>query len=494
MLTVRRGLLFPSRLAPWIFVVLCQCAEDPSDQDGAAARAGEGGSSAGTTGGSAGSAPTTGGASAGTAQSAGSAGKGGAAGSAQAGSAGAAGSGVSGGTAGIAGTGGAAGGQPAGGGAGDGPSGGSDASGGTSGSAGAGGSGGAAGSGAGTAGGAGTSSTLPSFMLGADISSVQEAMDSGTRYADTDGTQKGILDILKNHGFNTIRLRTFVEPQAEYGYATCTSDEAYCDKDHTIEFARDIKAAGMSLLLDFHYSDTWADPGKQVIPALWRSASTIEARADLLKAYTIDVVSSMIDAGARPDMVQVGNEITPGMLIHVPSSNTDCWGNNSTPASLTGSTSNWENLATLLKAGIDGVREVDPSIKVMLHIENTDDLSGARWWVSNAISNGVEFDVLGLSCYTAYQGQPSVWRNTFETLAEEFPELSFVIAEYNPERSEANRIMAELPNGRGLGTFFWEPTQSGSWGDSMFTSSGGTLRANASDFAEFDQLRDELGL
>jgi len=210
--------------------------------------------------------------------------------------------------------------------------------------------------------------------------------------------------------------------------------------------------------------------------------------------HTIDVLRDMVSAGARPDMVQVGNEITPGMLIHVPSSSTDCWGNNSTTAPLTGSTSNWDNLATLLKAGIAGVREVDPSIKVMLHIENTDNLSGARSWVSSARSRGVEFDVLGLSCYTAYQGQPSVWRNTFETLADEFPDLSFVVAEYNPERTVANQIMLDLPDGRGLGTFFWEPTQSGSWGDSMFSSSGSTLRANSADFAEFDQLRDDLGL
>jgi arabinogalactan endo-1,4-beta-galactosidase len=102
--------------------------------------------------------------------------------------------------------------------------------------------------------------------------------------------------------------------------------------------------------------------------------------------------------------------------------------------------------------------------------------------------------VLGLSCYTEYQGPPSVWRDTFEALAAEFPELSFVVAEYNPERTQANQIMRDLPDGRGLGTFFWEPTQSGAWGESLFTNMGGTLRANSDDFAEFDAIRDELGL
>ena len=399
--------------------------------------------------------------------------------------------GASGASTGGAGIGGGAGATPAGSG---GALGGAGAGGASAGGTGAGDSGAAGTSAGGGAGGSAGSPALPAFLLGADISSVQEARDGGARYADVDGTQKGILEILKAHGFNAVRLRTFVDPLAEYGYASCNGDEAYCDKDHTIEFAREVKEAGMALLLDFHYSDTWADPGKQVIPEAWRSANTIEARADLLKAYTIDVVSGMVSAGARPDLVQVGNEITPGMMIHVPTSNTDCWGNNSTPASLTGSTSNWDNLATLLKAGIAGVREVDPGIKVMLHIENTDNLSGARSWVSSARSHGVDFDILGLSCYTAYQGEPSTWRNTFEALADEFPELSFVVAEYNPERTQANQIMHDLPDGRGLGTFFWEPTQSGSWGDSMFTNSGGTLRANSDDFAEFDEIRDAFGL
>jgi arabinogalactan endo-1,4-beta-galactosidase len=158
------------------------------------------------------------------------------------------------------------------------------------------------------------------------------------------------------------------------------------------------------------------------------------------------------------------------------------------------SDSNWDNLATLLKAGISGVREVDESIKVMLHIENTKDVDGVLWWVGSARSRGVEFDVLGLSCYTAYQGQPSTWENTFKTVAEQFPELSFAIAEYNPERTAANQIMKNLPDGRGLGTFFWEPTLSGPWGNSMFDIEANKYTARAGDFAEYDSLRESLGL
>ena len=340
-------------------------------------------------------------------------------------------------------------------------------------------------------------------MLGADISSVQEAVDAGATYVDTDGETKDLLEILGNHGFNYIRLRTFVDPDALYGYANPNGQaqyrkaESYCDTEHTLEQAQQVKQAGMGLLLDLHYSDNWADPGKQIIPAAWRGASTIGELASEVEDYTKDVVQTLVDGGARPDMVQIGNEITPGLLIHVPGANPqpDQWGNiTKVTNAVNGSTANFANLATLLKAGIAGVKAVDPSIKIMLHIENTKSFPAVRDWVQQVRSRGVEPDILGLSCYTAYQGEPEIWQDTFEQLTENLPGISFVIAEYNPERTRANQLMRDLPDGRGQGTFFWEPTQSGSWGDSLFTFANDSYRANVSDFAEFDTLKDPLGL
>lgn len=349
-------------------------------------------------------------------------------------------------------------------------------------------------SGGAAAGGASGGNATLSFFLGADISSVQE---SSASFVDTDGRTKSIFALLKNHGFNSVRLRTFVDPTAPYGYASsangCTGkSEAYGDKEHVIAYGKQAKAEGMGLLVDFHYSDVWADPGNQIIPAAWRNAANIDALATLVKDYTKDFLEDAIREGARPDMVQVGNEITPGMLMHVPGSNTDCWGNSPSGAPFGGATNNWANLGKLLKAGASAVREVDPSILIMLHVENTDELSGVRWWLDNAVDQGVDFDVFGLSCYTAFQGTPSVWKNTFTAIASDHPNLKFVIAEYNPERTQANQIMKDLPGG--LGTFFWEPTQSGEWGDSMFTWQGNTARANASDFEEFDAIAESLGL
>ena len=345
-------------------------------------------------------------------------------------------------------------------------------------------------------GGSGGGVFAPAFILGADISSVQEGKAT---FKDTDGQTKTIFELLKNHGFNYIRLKTFVDPDAPYGYSSqengCSGfSEPFGDKAHVVAFGKQAKDAGMGFLLDFHYSDTWADPGNQIIPAPWRGASTITELAGFVKSYTKDVIQTAVAAGARPDMVQIGNEITPGMLMHVPGANTDCWGNNPNQAPVGGGAGNWDNLATLLKAGIAGVREVDPAIQIMLHVENTDDLNGVRRWVDSALARDVEFDVLGLSCYVAFQGAPSVWKATFTDLAGRYPDLKFAIAEYNPEPEQANRIMKDLPNGRGLGTFFWEPTRSGEWGEALFSWQGNTGVAKSADFAVYDGLREYLGI
>lgn len=352
-------------------------------------------------------------------------------------------------------------------------------------------------------GGAGGVFVRPTFMLGADISSLPETEDAGTTFMDTDGESKDLIALLGAHGFNYARLRAFVDPAALYGYANPTGEEQYrkaedyCDTAHTLELARKVKQAGMGFLLDLHYSDNWADPGKQIIPTAWRGAATIAELAEDVESYTSSVVSALVEGGARPDMVQLGNEITPGLLIHVPAQDPkpDQWGNMSKVVNaVNGSTADFNKVATLLKAGVDGVRAVDPSIKIMVHLENTTSFPAVRDWVKAVRSRGVEIDVLGLSCYTAYQGGPAVWEDTFEQLANSLDDISFVIAEYNPEATRANEIMANLPNGRGLGTFFWEPTQGGTWGPSLFTLADGVQHAKVDSFAEFDAIKQSVGL
>ncbi len=322
------------------------------------------------------------------------------------------------------------------------------------------------------------------FILGADISFVQEEEDKGNVFADG-GQQKDILQILTDHGFNYARLRLFHTPGNPngYQYEFVTRAEPYCDTAHTIEMAQRVKAAGMGLMLDFHYSDTWADPDDQHKPAAWENLN-FPALVTAVYDYTRDTLLAFQAAGALPDMVQVGNEITPGMLH---------------PDGHTYDPENWDQLAELLTAGLSAVKEVDPAIQTVLHIDRGGDNETSRWWLGEVLERAVQFDVLGQSAYSAFHGEPSVWAANFNDLIAftdqlGYPNIKFVIAEYNGEKRAANDIMRELPNGRGLGTFFWEPTASGEWGDGLFTWSGSTANANPSDFAIYDQIVQDYGL
>jgi arabinogalactan endo-1,4-beta-galactosidase len=299
--------------------------------------------------------------------------------------------------------------------------------------------------------GLGADKPMPPYVVGADISSVQQAEDRGARFTDG-GVQKDILQILKDHGFNYIRLRVFVDPTKSTPRYRAYSPEGYCDLAHTILMAKRVKQAGMGLLIDFHYSDSWADPGKQFTPAAWVELPFPEL-VKTMHDWTHDAAQKLKDAGAEPDMVQVGNEITPGMMVD-----------------RGGSTKNWDQFSQLLKAGIAGVEEVDPQIIIMLHLDRGGDNKTTRRWVDNALAHGVRFDVLGESCYTQFQGPASGWKANLDDLAARYPNLHFVIAEVADQVRPANDIMHDLPDHKGLGTFIWEPTRNGN-GQGLFTGS-----------------------
>ena len=161
-----------------------------------------------------------------------------------------------------------------------------------------------------------------------DISSHLEMMDKGHRYYDFDGNEVNIIDFAKEQGFNYGRLRIWNEP------GRVKESGGYCDLEHTRKMAAEIKNRGLGLLLDFHYSDWWADPGNQTKPAAWQELGG-DALAQAVYDYTREVLTALYQDGVYPDMVQVGNEIRCGML----------WPD--------GRTDNWEELAKLINAGID---------------------------------------------------------------------------------------------------------------------------------------------
>ena len=370
---------------------------------------------------------------------------------------------------------------------GSGGTGGGTGSGGAKGSGGTLGTGGAVGSG-GSAGASGVDGGLSaSYDIGADISD-QETQPVASRAA--------LLALMKVHGFNYVRLRTFVDPKAADGY---DKTGGYDDLAHTIAFGKQVKDAGMGLLVDFHYSDNWADPGKQCVPVAWQTYTTIADLATAVHDYTKDAITQLIAGGARPDMVQIGNEETPGILIHL------CDGGGLPLAGIAGynkvngalylwsvtdnrappaggpAAGGWTNLGQLLNAAAKGVKDVDPGIKIALHLDRGNDLASSKSYIQNAINKGVPFDVFGESCYTGTQGQPSDWQATFTSLASSFPNLKLMIAEYSSSQKAANDVIFNLPNQQGIGTFSWQPT-------TLWTRSGGTYTAGA-DMAIYDQMK-----
>ncbi len=288
----------------------------------------------------------------------------------------------------------------------------------------------------------------PPFILGADITITLKDEYWGATYRD-EGVEKPLEQILQDHGFNYVRIDTFVDPSAPGGYAE-TEPVPFRNLDQTIELAKRVKTLGMGFLLDLHMSDTWTNPGAQGTPHAWQSFG-IDALAAAVHDYVKDAVTRLTAEGARPDMVQIGNETTNGFLWDVGRIQNDDFG----------------NFARLLKAGIQAVRDVDDRIQVMLHIEKCDNLTTTRWWLDGVLAQGVDFDVFGQSCYApsgnghqGYQGTPDQWATTFAALVDEYPQLDFVIAEYSAEQRAANDVMFQLPDGRGLGTFNWDPTRS----------------------------------
>jgi arabinogalactan endo-1,4-beta-galactosidase len=249
------------------------------------------------------------------------------------------------------------------------------------------------------------------------------------------------------------------------------SKQGYCDLAHTIGMAKRIKAAGMGLLINFHYSDSWADPGKQFTPSAWADLPFDEL-VRVTRQWTRKAIQQMRDAGARPDMVQIGNEVTPGMMVD-----------------RGGSSRDWSKFSQLLKAGIVGVKDVDDKILIMLHIDKGGDNKAARWWVDAAIAHGVQFDILGLSCYTRWHGPPSGWKKNFDDLVTRYPSLSFLIVELAADVLETNQIMHQLPDGKGLGTFIWEPTANNN-GQALFDRRGAVIPER---MRLYDEVAKEYG-
>ena len=255
------------------------------------------------------------------------------------------------------------------------------------------------------------------YNLGADISMLPQYEKAGTAYYTNSGVKiPNVLTYLKNSQvqMNSMRVRLFVNP-------TATTDDPTLvqNLDYVTALGKRIKNAGLDFMLDFHYSDTWADPSHQSIPAQWKSAKTYDEMADLLYNYTKECLEHLKENGATPDFVQVGNEISYGML----------WRDGVASDKLYNSNSNWGRFYQFLKAGAKAVREVTPDAKIVLHIERTKDANACRNFFTNIKNNSVDHDIIGLSYYPFWHGDLDALSNTLNTLATAFPDKPVQIVE-----------------------------------------------------------------
>ncbi|MGZ4049739.1 MAG: glycoside hydrolase family 53 protein, partial [Bacteroidia bacterium] len=260
------------------------------------------------------------------------------------------------------------------------------------------------------------------------------------------GIEKDAIDILKDHGFNYIRLRLFVDPSNDSGYSP---GKGFCDLQHTLQMAKRIKKAGMKFLLDFHYSDTWADPGKQYEPSAWKNLS-FSVLTDKIYQYTKQVLVGLKDQGTLPDMVQTGNEINHGIL----------WPE--------GGIQHPDSLATLLKAAIAAVTDVDSKIVVMLHIALGGQNAESEFFLDNMIKRGVSFDVIGESYYPKWHGTLQDLQTNLTALKSKYKK-PVIVAEYSQLKNEVNKIAFMLSGENMKGTFIWEPLST--W-ESIFDKDG----------------------
>jgi len=277
---------------------------------------------------------------------------------------------------------------------------------------------------------------------------------------------------LAGAGMNLGRLKVWVDPA-----------DGYNDRDHVVAAAKRIKAAGMRLLIDFHYSDRWTDPGAQGVPAAWRGYTPAQL-ADAVYSHTKDVLDALRAAGITADLVQVGNEINPGMLWP--------WGQTwdvDTTDGVAGA--QWDNLALFLDAGARAVKEVDPRTQVVLHLTNINNgIGGLTWWFDEVTARSVPFDVIGLSYYGYWHGSLADLQGAVSTLSARYDKdvlvvetaYPFTLADDTPTWENVINLPTELvpgypatpagqaaqfravqdavasaPGGRGIGTVYWEP-------------------------------------
>lgn len=305
----------------------------------------------------------------------------------------------------------------------------------------------------------------PSFAKGADISWVSEMEKDGKTFRTSDGKTADIFDVLKETGVNAIRLRVWVNPY-----------NGWSGKDDVVGLATRAAKAGMALMVDFHYSDFFADPNRQMIPAAWKAdKADITKMAKHVSDHTTEVLTALKNFGVTPAWIQIGNETRGGMLYGTGDLNYKDKGNE------------FQAFLKLYNAGYDAAKSVFPSALVMPHIDNAFDLGNNEWWFSSFKTQGGKYDMIALSHYpqACWNGKTQIpWASANSQAINSIKALSstmgvpVIVSEIgvktNADEATAARVLSEFMTeakmiDRCKGVFYWEPEVYGGWKPAIYS-------------------------
>ena len=238
---------------------------------------------------------------------------------------------------------------------------------------------------------------MKKFVKGMDLSTLLELERCGARYYDK-GQERDILSIMKDYDVDTIRLRLWNDPKSESGEWYGAGNN---DLSETIAIGKKVTEAGFGVLLNFHYSDFWADPGKQIKPKAWKDFG-MEELEKAVYDFTKESLEKILDEGVNVTMIQVGNELSNGLL----------WPEGRVP--------NYDNIYRLVSAGLKACREIDSKIPLMIHLDNGGNNALYREWFDNFTQRGGDFDYIGLSYYPFWHGSLDMLEYNMNDIAERY--------------------------------------------------------------------------
>lgn len=294
-------------------------------------------------------------------------------------------------------------------------------------------------------------SNAQTFAKGADVGWLQQMEATGYVFYNDAGVAQDCFQILKDKGINSVRFRVFVNPSDDKA-------SGHCSKDEVVAMSVRAKAMGFRIMIDFHYSDSWADPGKQVKPAAWANHPFSQLKTDVYD-HTYDVMNALKTAGVTPEWVQVGNEIRGGMLRP------------------DGSTNHYPQLAQLITSGYKAVKAVSPGSKVIVHLDQGNDNALYRGFFDSLRVNKAMYDVIGMSYYPYWLKQQ--YKQSINDLSYNLSDMvnrygkEVIVAEIGGEDTDVQntydmlvavqKAVWAVPDSKGLGVFYWEPEGAKSW-------------------------------